>query len=156
MLKSTNWKGIAELVGITAIVGSLIFVGLQMRQTQVIAQATLYQMRSDSAQGVRLAMIFPEHLQSALLKQGSELTELERQSLGSLTSMMFDHFENSHQLRQLGMLSPEQWDSDIAQLTNILSRTKFAVDRWNNRKGTYRQSFVDEVDAILQDVSANE
>ena len=101
----------AELIGITAIVASLIFVGLQMRQTQVIAQATLYQMRSDSAQEVRLALIFPEQLQSAISKQGSDLTLLERQSMNSVTSLMLDHFENSHHLYQLGMLPQEQWDS---------------------------------------------
>ena len=36
-MKPANWKDIAELIGITAIVASLIFVGLQMRQAQDIA-----------------------------------------------------------------------------------------------------------------------
>ena len=36
-MKSTNWKEIAELEGIAAIVVSLIFVGLQLRQEQEIA-----------------------------------------------------------------------------------------------------------------------
>ncbi len=41
-MKSKDWKDIAELVGIAAIVASLIFVGLQMRQDQKIAQAQAY------------------------------------------------------------------------------------------------------------------
>jgi hypothetical protein len=36
-LKTTNWKDIAELIGIAAIVASLLFVGMQMRQDQEIA-----------------------------------------------------------------------------------------------------------------------
>jgi hypothetical protein len=36
-MKLTNWKAIAELVGIAAIVGSLSFVGLQLVQTKEIA-----------------------------------------------------------------------------------------------------------------------
>ena len=36
-MKNIGWKDIVEFVGISAIVGSLIFVGLQMRQTQDIA-----------------------------------------------------------------------------------------------------------------------
>ena len=36
-MKTLNWKSFAELTGMTAIVGSLIFVGLQIRQEQVIA-----------------------------------------------------------------------------------------------------------------------
>ena len=38
-MKSKNWRDTAELLGIVAIVGSLIFVGLQMRQTGRIALA---------------------------------------------------------------------------------------------------------------------
>lgn len=41
-MKSGNWKDTAELIGIAAIVASLIFVGLQMRQEQEIAQAQAY------------------------------------------------------------------------------------------------------------------
>lgn len=154
-MKSASWKDIAELVAITAVVASLIFVGLQMRQTQEIAQATLYQMRSDSAQEIRLATIFPEQLKAAMLKQGSDLTMPERQSLNSLTSMVLDHFENSHHLHQLGMLSQEQWDSDIVQLTRFLSLDPLAVDRWNDVKETYRRSFEAEVDVIFQNISAS-
>ena len=45
-LKSTNWKDIVELVGIAAIVASLIFVGLQMQQSQEIAIAAQYHDRA--------------------------------------------------------------------------------------------------------------
>ena len=38
-MQSANWKTAAELIGIAAIVGSLIFVGLQLAQTQKIAFA---------------------------------------------------------------------------------------------------------------------
>lgn len=39
-MDKSSWKVYAEVVGITAIVASLIFVGLQMRQDRVIAVAT--------------------------------------------------------------------------------------------------------------------
>lgn len=38
-MKPSDWKAIAEGVGVTAIVASLIFVGLQLKQEQEIAQA---------------------------------------------------------------------------------------------------------------------
>ena len=87
-MTTSNWKDIAELTGIAAIVASLIFVGLQMRQTQVIAQATLYQMRSDASRALNAQLIFPEELQSAVVKQGQDLTALERQALISLSGML--------------------------------------------------------------------
>ncbi len=38
-MKSVRWHDIAELIGIAAIVASLLFVGLQMRQAQKIAMS---------------------------------------------------------------------------------------------------------------------
>ena len=38
-MKNTDWKSIAELIGIAAIVASLVFVGVQLRQDRQIAYA---------------------------------------------------------------------------------------------------------------------
>ena len=43
-----NWKIVAELVGIVAIVGSLLFVGIQLRQEQTIAFAEINQSAVES------------------------------------------------------------------------------------------------------------
>ncbi len=40
-MKEANWKDLAELVGIAAIVASLIFVGFQLKQERAIARAEL-------------------------------------------------------------------------------------------------------------------
>ena len=48
-MKRYDWKSIAELVGIAAIVASLVFVGLQLKQSQEIAIAEQYQNRADAA-----------------------------------------------------------------------------------------------------------
>ena len=44
-MKFKEWNEIAELVGIAAIVGSLVFVGLQMKQAQEIGNAERRMMR---------------------------------------------------------------------------------------------------------------
>ena len=41
-MKSVNWKSTIELIGIGAIIASLIFVGLQLRQEQEIAIVDTY------------------------------------------------------------------------------------------------------------------
>jgi hypothetical protein len=40
-MKSASWKEITELVAITAILVSLVFVGLQLRQAEVIARSEI-------------------------------------------------------------------------------------------------------------------
>ena len=51
-VKLNDWL---QVVGLFALVGSLVFVGLQMRQTHEIALVTLYQMRSDAARDLMAA-----------------------------------------------------------------------------------------------------
>ena len=48
-MKKLKWRDIAEIVGHVAIVASLIFVGLQLMQSQDIAIATQYQERAAAA-----------------------------------------------------------------------------------------------------------
>ena len=45
-MRNVTWKDIVEVVGIAAIVASLVFVGLQMRQAQSIAIADSYQQQA--------------------------------------------------------------------------------------------------------------
>jgi hypothetical protein len=47
-MKKTDWKDIVEIVGIAAIVGSLLFVGLQFKQSHEIALANRYQTRFET------------------------------------------------------------------------------------------------------------
>ena len=47
-MKKSNWKDFVELIGIAAIFGSLVFVGLELRQSQQIAIAGQYQQRAES------------------------------------------------------------------------------------------------------------
>ena len=54
-MPNKNWRDTAELFGIAAIVVSLIFVGLQMKQSQEIAIADQYQDRADAALNYYLA-----------------------------------------------------------------------------------------------------
>ena len=45
-MDSANWEGIAALIGIAAIFALLIFVGMQLKQTQEIAVSAAYQSRA--------------------------------------------------------------------------------------------------------------
>ena len=54
-MQFSKWKEIAELVGLCAIIASLIFVGLQLKQGQEIALANQYQARAEATQALTLA-----------------------------------------------------------------------------------------------------
>jgi hypothetical protein len=56
-MRKPEWRELVELVGIAAIVASLLFVGLQLKQSQEIAIADQYQERANAANEVLLAFM---------------------------------------------------------------------------------------------------
>lgn len=79
-MKSTNWKDVAELVGIAAIVASLVFVGLQMRQDRVFARSELGAASFESLASLRQLMIDPEFAATyaKMLERPEQLTAAEQ------------------------------------------------------------------------------
>ena len=55
-MKTRNWREIAELIGITAIVASLIFVGLQLQQDRLLLRSELGAVTSELTATISLAL----------------------------------------------------------------------------------------------------
>ena len=148
-MKKTDWKSIAELIGIAAIVASLIFVGMQMRQTHEIALATLYQMRSDATRELRNASLDPSRMHELLFYSSAdaELSEGDMRSYGLWLGTLLSHFENSHYLFSLGYLPVEHWEGNKRQIVVFLQEPR-ASSWWNENKENFRASFVAEVEAL--------
>lgn len=150
-MKSRDWKDVAEIVGIGAIVASLVFVGLQMRQSHEIALVTLYQMRADAAREVMAISLENEDIVRAYERMdtdGGELTYAEVYALESVMAVLLNHFENSHFLYQRGFLTEEHWQSDLANLSETLN-DPMAREVWQDMRGIYRESYVKAIEEAL-------
>jgi len=160
-MKRADWKDTAELVGIAAIVASLIFVGLELRQSQQIAIATQYQERIDSA-----TQFFYESLDNAnriertadRLKEiewpAGFLTDSEKLWLNTHTPEDWAQeeywglinlfvFDNYHFQYQSGFLTDEAWQSIDARLRGVVTNSIFARYNVMYRGDRWRASFVD-------------
>ena len=101
-MKKTDWKDIAELIGITAIVGSLIFVGMQMRQAQEIAIADGYSALQSYAYA-RSELLSANADLVAKANRGDELSEAEAFALdGFVTAIWHAEFFATARWEYLG------------------------------------------------------
>ena len=93
-MKKTDWKDIAELVGIAAIVASLVFVGLQMRQDQAIARADLGSRTAEIQIGIKEILTSAEFARvwTKMLNQPDELTAEERGRVDSFLDLVQESF----------------------------------------------------------------
>jgi hypothetical protein len=140
-----------EVVGIVAIVTSLIFVGFQMRQTHEIALVTLTQMRSDAGRELAAAQLGSEPLYAIYEKinQGVELSAYEELTLSMQPFLFFNQFENSHFLYVKGYITEEQWQSDLVAIAHFTNNDPIYSDYWSEQKHIFRKSYIEAIDQSL-------
>jgi hypothetical protein len=133
--KLNDWMQVA---GIFALVASLIFVGMQMKQEQEIALSAAYQARTATLVEFLIATGTDDVTRSAILKSNSgdtELTAHERYALTSMGRAGKELMQNSHYQYVQGYLDEEHWRSVRRlikrQLQNPVVRESLLSD--NNR-----------------------
>ena len=170
-MNSTNWKDIAELVGITAIVASLVFVGMELRQSHQIAIAAEYQERVATVIDIYNTQIESE---IALSIVGQPLYEIVRsadfpdkyrhlyeaytvEQLGYLSTnslIALTNFDNLYFQYQSGFLSDESWQAFRYRLLRVLESpiTRLAFEEDPN---WYRDSYRRLCNEIIIEIDAD-
>ena len=171
-MKHYDWKSIAELVGIAAIVASLVFVGLQLKQSQEIAIADQYQNRSDAALEYFTAMTQSDetiafyanrlvsHIESGTAEKSLvSLYEEEGAKQLAVRFLVFRSnitvFDNYHFQFEKGFMTDDAWQSFRERLKNLLSRSGNAAFYRGMRLGL-RSTFRDVCDEVLVEIGAGQ
>lgn len=150
-MKGVYWKDVAEVIGVAAIVGSLIFVGLQMKQTHEIALSAAYQAReSSSIERLAAQAGSPQYTSGvAKLYRGEieQVTPAERVALEHffITDMVM--WENRHYQHELGYLPDDHWKRNKSELWCMFSLPFYReiIKPWE-----FRASFQVVVDEAIE------
>jgi len=119
-----SFTGVANFLGVLGVIGSLIFVGLELRQTQRIALADMEQRRSEQNTDRALAFLTGE-AEAIANSRGKSLSQLSPKE-SFLREM---HWEWATQMQQNtlfqyeeGFISDSQWEIIAARI----------LQSWNN------------------------
>jgi len=171
-LKSEHLKAFAELIGLVAIVGSLIFVGLELRQSQQIAIAAQYQERTNAGRDYfyeSLASTYRLELMANYLDNiewpDGFLTDADRRWLEEHPSTTWAEaliwanidlygFDNYYYQYQSGFLSEEGWRSLESRLRGLLKSNLFARYEIVIDGDTYRESFATHAKNMMQEMDS--
>ncbi len=156
--KLNDWM---QVVGIFALVASLIFVGLEMRQSHRIALSAAYQARADSSMTLRMASLDSETLQSAKAKLGQgmgldQLTPEEAVVVRDRWNAQLVYLENMHYQYVSGFISEEQWQSNRVELTFMLSSSPEWRHSMVDSCDLFRDSFCAEMRAAVERIESSE
>jgi hypothetical protein len=170
-MKRFNWRDLTEIIGFIAIVGSLIFVGLQLNQSQEIAIASQYQDRASTAveyygSQMQSEQVVAEKAEEILAAVDSGQTSLALRSFVEGRSsesigmwfyrnrVFFVMLDNFHYQYSAGFMEEESWEAFRRQLRDELSRESTAA-YYQDYGLSLRISFEVLCDEILQEIEAD-
>jgi hypothetical protein len=138
---------IAELVGVVAIVCSLIFVGVQMRQNnRVTMSATRHSLSEHALQLISFQATHADRMARAMrepnLEPGDALF------LENVFRMTFQLAENYHTQFKLGLMPEEHW-TGFAKFIEDMLQGRRAVEFWQRYNGHYGGDFATWVDGLI-------
>jgi len=113
-----------QVIGIFAVVASLIFVGLEMRQAQKISMSQVYQSRTAAVAEWNSAFAANPAALSAFRKASDgaqgEITTEEYEALRRTLSGVYYLYDNAHYQYQAGFVSSEFWEMTRESLKNMM------------------------------------
>ena len=149
-----KWKDWFELVALIAVIGSLIAVVVELRQTQTAMQAQAYQARAFDGIEWNLELAKDESLRSMQARLDSKdfdpatLSESELPLARHLMTIVRIDLDNEHFQYQSGLLDPGFYHGET------VNWIKHAAPIWRSLGDTSpRPEFRAEVDRILADDS---
>ncbi len=158
-MRVSNWREIAELVGIAAIVGSLIFVGLQMKQSQDIAIAAQYHDRAALA-----VENFNSEMENGDLRVwarifgdvdlGEDISIEDRGRAFLRIAKYFIILDNHYYQYQFGFLDDESWQTHISGFKNLAARLPEIQHFIENRSTPARPAFWKIADEVMAEIDA--
>ncbi len=150
-MKTTNWKDVADTVGIAAILVSLIIIVIELRQTQSALIASTYQARALDAVRVEGAKADSEVLGPLLARVDLDdpeslatLNELERFRLRSYFLSRLIDLDNEYYQYQKGFLDDEYFESMFRDQLKLDARAWRSIGLMERRP-----SFKQLVDELL-------
>lgn len=145
---------IVGLISGIAVVFSLVFLALQMRQTNKNQKALMQQGRSGRIIEALLKRTDP-HLGGALSRAWRGETDLDPSEVHAVVAWIlsiFWHFEDSFLQHQAGLLDDKSWEGDLAAFRTWLGLPVARVT-WQIAQSQLTGPFKDFGNAVLQQVA---
>lgn len=149
--KLNDWM---QVIGIFALVASLIFVGMQMRLDREIARVMIYQSRASTTAEVLATLASSPDAMAASVKSlsGDPITDQDMM-LGSFQfGSVFALSDNSYYQYQQGFLPEEHWLSVRRTVKNAISNNPFGRQYVERSLDNFRPAFRDELVRMMSEI----
>jgi hypothetical protein len=155
--KINDWL---QIVGLFGVVGSLMFVGLQMRQDREIALSAATQARTDTTiqniMGTASNPFYMSALDKIAAGQAGDLAPSEQMALFLTGTAALFNFENVHYQYLSGFIPDERWRGTRQALKGVLTRLDGTRRVYESNPGAWRESFQKVVNELIAEIDVEE
>ena len=143
MSNKLDINAVVQLLGMLGIIISLIFVGLEMRQSQRIAIAGQYQARAAmNAASIQAAIEAGIDFSAQSGLSQSNLTPEEQVQQRNFTNLAYTRIENDYYQYQQGLIDEETWEKKLFSIRSWYNNCDLR-EVWERRSQFFTNDLID-------------
>ena len=160
MIKPKELQDWLQVLGLFGVVASLIFVGLEMRQSHQIARSQANQARTDATTLILLEAAANPFVLSTAAKIASgqidEITDEEMTARRLVLLAQLFHYENLYQQYRDGFISEERWAGSEENLSAAMRNAEVVSSRqiYEAAPNVWSSGFQELVDRLLSEIDS--
>jgi len=153
---NSRWRSLIEGIGLTTVVGSLVFVGIQIQQSgEAIRSATVLQLKDAWVQtnlAYATSVDLAEAFEAARQKGIENVSAVELELIGGMTRTTFHNLANAYYQFRIGTLEEEQWIPHLNEIEDFRNYQTM-IHSWERWKFLYDEPFQKLVDDSIYSTS---
>ena len=146
---------ISRLITNISLIGSLIFVGIQIKQNTMIAKSQIMAMEAEISQNYYLSIIDAELLTNAYTKMyannelnPNEIRQLNWHSYANFSSSNFKYWQYKN-----GMIDESEWMRKKKSIKWQFEVNQAYREAWSNMKFNFDTDFIEEFEKTVNENS---
>jgi hypothetical protein len=138
-----------EIVSAIAILISLVFLGLEINQSNILAKASIRQSLNETDMEIYQMQMDQESITKALFKieKGTPLDDYEEYMVIQFQAYNFRDFDNSFYQYRLGLFDENNWQA-YRRIIKKLLKDRYVIKMLEKERTNFSQEFQDEIKSI--------
>ena len=148
-----NYRIIVELTSVVAIILSLMFLALEVKQSNQLAKAEIRQALNVTDMEVYKVQMEEDIIAKALYKinKNIPIDDYEEYQLNEFQRFNFRDFDNSFYQYRIGLFDENVWFAYRRIIKSLLTEN-YIMLMWGNSNQSFSIEFQDEVNNILKEI----
>jgi len=153
-MKLNKISELSQIFSSIAVIGTLIFIGIQIGQNTKATRASIRQSLASNDITYLMSGLNSEIIAEAIdnRQNGIDLSTKEIDQMIQQQYVNFMVFENAFYNYQEGFLNPELWNRYCVIIASLMHDSPYAIKSWNMNRMSFTESFRIEVKRIMDNV----